>query len=83
MIEAVRHFPEGPWVDELLTRGADYVIVHERFLDPTPYVDALLELERRTDMQWMGQFEDGWGKVQVYRTAVAVADTDESARATP
>jgi hypothetical protein len=67
MLEAVRHFPEGPWVDELLTRGAEYLIIHERFLDPEPYVAALMTLETRRDLQWMGQFEDGWGKVQVYR----------------
>ena len=67
MLEALRHFPAGSWVDELLGRGAEYIIIHEQFLDPEPYASALTTLGTRGDLEWMGQFEDGWGKVQVYR----------------
>ncbi len=67
MLDALRDFPAGPWVDELLRRGAVYVIIHERFLDPAPYVTAVTILEGRGDLEWIGQFEDGWGRVQVYR----------------
>lgn len=61
-------FPRGEWIDTLLGRGAKYLVIHERELEPDDLRLALERLEANPRVERVGRFPDEQDPAWVYRS---------------
>jgi hypothetical protein len=67
LLEHLRDFPAGIWIDGIRAHGARYVLVHERLLAPAVVAEVRERLARTTDVRPRGEFNDSaLGRVSAF-----------------
>jgi hypothetical protein len=67
LIHDVEGFPSDRAIRALRVHGVDYLVLHQRFYNPSRYSEVIRSLDARADVKGLGRFSEQSSEVRAYR----------------